>query len=160
VLDAALHHEVERVLFPGSSCVYPELAPQRIVEDSLLTEHLDRTNDACAIAKIAGIVQLRAVRRQCCLPCISAMTNLDGPNDNLSPTGSHVLPALIRCTTRLPARVRPMSPTGEPAHREGLERRWRGIRSTSAVCAARVTTTAYSSPVTEELSFDAASRVA
>ena len=97
VLDAALRHEVERVLFLGSSCIYPKLAPQPIVEDALLTGHLEPTNDAYAIAKIAGIMQVQAVRRQYGLPWISAMpTNLYGPNDNFSPTGSHVLPALIR----------------------------------------------------------------
>lgn len=97
VLDAALHSEVERVLFLGSSCIYPKFAPQPIVEDSLLTGHLEPTNDAYAIAKIAGIMQVQAVRRQYGLPWISAMpTNLYGPNDNFSPTGSHVLPALIR----------------------------------------------------------------
>lgn len=97
VLDAALEHEVERVLFLGSSCIYPKFAPQPIVEDSLLTGHLEPTNDAYAIAKIAGIMHVQAVRRQYGLPWISAMpTNLYGPNDNFSPTGSHVLPALIR----------------------------------------------------------------
>ena len=97
VLDAALNQSVERVLFLGSSCIYPKLAPQPIVEDSLLTGHLEPTNDAYAIAKIAGIMQVQAVRRQYGLPWISAMpTNLYGPYDNFSPTGSHVLPALIR----------------------------------------------------------------
>jgi GDP-L-fucose synthase len=73
------------------------LAPQPIREDSLLTGHLEPTNDAYAIAKIAGILHVQAVRRQYGLPWISAMpTNLYGPNDNFSPTGSHVLPALIR----------------------------------------------------------------
>lgn len=97
VLDAALAHGVERVLFLGSSCIYPRLAPQPIKEDSLLTGHLEPTNDAYAIAKIAGILQIQAVRRQYGLPWISAMpTNLYGPGDNFSPKGSHVLPALIR----------------------------------------------------------------
>ncbi len=97
VLDAALAHNVERVLFLGSSCIYPRLAPQPIKEDSLLTGHLEPTNDAYAIAKIAGILQIQAVRRQYDLPWISAMpTNLYGPGDNFSPQGSHVLPALIR----------------------------------------------------------------
>lgn len=97
VLDAALANEVERVLFLGSSCIYPRLAEQPIREDSLLTGHLEPTNDAYAIAKIAGILQAQAVRRQYGLPWISAMpTNLYGPNDNFSPKGSHVLPALIR----------------------------------------------------------------
>ena len=97
VLDAAVTHGVERLLFLGSSCIYPRLAPQPIKEDSLLTGHLEPTNDAYAIAKIAGILQVQAVRRQYGLPWISAMpTNLYGPGDNFSPTGSHVLPALIR----------------------------------------------------------------
>ncbi|MBD8079763.1 GDP-L-fucose synthase family protein [Cellulosimicrobium arenosum] len=97
VLDAARAYEVERLLFLGSSCIYPRLAPQPIVEESLLTGHLEPTNDAYAIAKIAGILQVQAVRRQDGLPWISAMpTNLYGPGDNFSPAGSHVLPALIR----------------------------------------------------------------
>jgi GDP-L-fucose synthase len=97
VLDAALAQGVERVLFLGSSCIYPRLAAQPIREDALLTGHLEPTNDAYAIAKIAGILHVQAVRRQYGLPWISAMpTNLYGPNDNFSPAGSHVLPALIR----------------------------------------------------------------
>jgi GDP-L-fucose synthase len=97
VLDAALKHGVVRLLFLGSSCIYPRLATQPIREDSLLTGHLEPTNDAYAIAKIAGILQIQAVRRQYGLPWISAMpTNLYGPGDNFSPQGSHVLPALIR----------------------------------------------------------------
>jgi GDP-L-fucose synthase len=97
VLDAALEHGVERLIFLGSSCIYPKLAAQPITEDSLLTGHLEPTNDAYAIAKIAGILQIQAVRRQYGLSWISAMpTNLYGPNDNFSPQGSHVLPALIR----------------------------------------------------------------
>jgi GDP-L-fucose synthase len=97
VMDAALEQRVQRLLFLGSSCIYPKLAPQPIPEDSLLTGHLEPTNDAYAIAKIAGILQVQAVRRQYGLPWISAMpTNLYGPGDNFSPEGSHVLPALIR----------------------------------------------------------------
>jgi GDP-L-fucose synthase len=97
VLDAALANKVERVLFLGSSCIYPKHAEQPIREGSLLTGHLEPTNDAYAIAKIAGILQVQAVRREYGLPWISAMpTNLYGPNDNFSPEGSHVLPALIR----------------------------------------------------------------
>lgn len=97
VLDAALKHGVERVLFLGSSCIYPKFAEQPIQEDSLLTGHLEPTNDAYAIAKIAGIMHIQAVRRQYGLPWISAMpTNLYGPGDNFSREGSHVLPALIR----------------------------------------------------------------
>lgn len=97
VLDAALEQRVERLLFLGSSCIYPKFAPQPIHEDALLTGHLEETNDAYAIAKIAGILGVQAVRRQYGLPWISAMpTNLYGPGDNFSPKGSHVLPALIR----------------------------------------------------------------
>ncbi|WP_207345843.1 GDP-L-fucose synthase [Arthrobacter sp. E3] len=97
VLDAAREHGVERVLFLGSSCIYPRLAAQPIQEDSLLTGHLEPTNDAYAIAKIAGILHVQAMRRQYGLPWISAMpTNLYGPGDNFSRQGSHVLPALIR----------------------------------------------------------------
>ncbi|SDP25038.1 GDP-L-fucose synthase [Arthrobacter sp. ok909] len=97
VLDAAVEYGVERLLFLGSSCIYPKFAEQPIREDSLLTGHLEPTNDAYAIAKIAGIMQIQAVRRQYGLPWISAMpTNLYGPGDNFSPEGSHVLPALIR----------------------------------------------------------------
>lgn len=97
ILDAALEYGAHRVLFLGSSCIYPKLAPQPIREDSLLTGPLEPTNDAYAIAKIAGITQVQAVRRQYGLPWISAMpTNLYGPEDNFSETTSHVLPALIR----------------------------------------------------------------
>ena len=97
VMDAAVQHGVERFLFLGSSCIYPKFAAQPIVEEALLTGHLEETNDAYAIAKIAGILQVQAVRRQYGLHWISAMpTNLYGPGDNFSPTGSHVLPALIR----------------------------------------------------------------
>ncbi|MGE2689157.1 GDP-L-fucose synthase family protein [Mycolicibacterium pulveris] len=97
VLDAAREAEVERLLFLGSSCIYPKWAEQPIREESLLTGHLEPTNEAYAIAKIAGILHVQAVRRQFGLPWISAMpTNLYGPNDNFSPSGSHVLPALIR----------------------------------------------------------------
>jgi len=97
VLDAALKNGVERLLFLGSSCIYPKFAEQPIREDSLLTGPLEPTNDAYAIAKITGILHVQAVRRQYGLPWISAMpTNLYGPNDNFSRTSSHVLPALIR----------------------------------------------------------------
>lgn len=97
VMDAALETGVERLLFLGSSCIYPRLAPQPIREDALLTGPLEPTNEAYALAKIAGIGQVQATRRQYGLRWISAMpTNIYGPGDNFSPTGSHVLPALIR----------------------------------------------------------------
>ena len=97
LLDAAMAARVPRLLFLGSSCIYPKFAPQPIPESALLTGPLERTNDAYAIAKIAGILQVQAVRRQYGLSWISAMpTNLYGPGDNFSATGSHLLPALIR----------------------------------------------------------------
>jgi GDP-L-fucose synthase len=97
VMDAALELGVGRLLFLGSSCIYPKLAPQPIKEEYLLTGYLEPTNDAYAIAKIAGIIAVQAVRRQYGLNWVSAMpTNLYGPGDNFSPAGSHVLPALIR----------------------------------------------------------------
>jgi GDP-L-fucose synthase len=97
VLDAAVAVGAERLLFLGSSCIYPKLASQPIKEEYMLTGPLEPTNDAYAIAKIAGILHVQAVRRQYGLPWISAMpTNLYGPGDNFSPKGSHVLPALIR----------------------------------------------------------------
>src|SRR5450631_407907 len=97
VLDAAYTFGVERLLFLGSSCIYPRLADQPIKESSLLTGLLEPTNDAYAIAKIAGILQVQANRRQHGRHWISAMpTNLYGPNDNFDPQSSHVLPALIR----------------------------------------------------------------
>lgn len=97
LLDAALAARVPRLLFLGSSCIYPKHAPQPIHESALLTGPLEPTNDAYAIAKIAGILQVQAVRRQYGLAWISAMpTNLYGPGDNFSPSGSHLLPALIR----------------------------------------------------------------
>ncbi|AEV70944.1 nucleoside-diphosphate-sugar epimerase [Mycolicibacterium rhodesiae NBB3] len=97
LLDAAVAARVPRLLFLGSSCIYPKLARQPIEEAALLTGPLEPTNDAYAIAKIAGILQIQAVRRQYGLSWISAMpTNLYGPEDNFSNTSSHLLPALIR----------------------------------------------------------------
>ncbi|OSC29666.1 GDP-fucose synthetase [Mycobacterium vulneris] len=97
LLDAAVAARVPRLLFLGSSCIYPKNAAQPIKESALLTGPLEPTNDAYAIAKITGILQVQAVRRQYGLAWISAMpTNLYGPGDNFSPSGSHLLPALIR----------------------------------------------------------------
>ncbi|MFF2703107.1 GDP-L-fucose synthase family protein [Streptomyces cyaneofuscatus] len=87
----------ERLLFLGSSCIYPRLAPQPIREESLLTGELEPTNEAYALAKIAGIIQTQSYRRQYGASYISAMpTNLYGPGDNFDLETSHVLPALIR----------------------------------------------------------------
>jgi GDP-L-fucose synthase len=97
VMDAALEHDVDRLMFLGSSCIYPKHAPQPLKEEYLLTGPLEPTNSAYAIAKIAGILHVQSVRREYGKAWISAMpTNLFGPGDNFSPTGSHVLPALIR----------------------------------------------------------------
>ncbi|MEO7018201.1 MAG: GDP-L-fucose synthase [Leifsonia sp.] len=97
VMDAANTVNVDRLLFLGSSCIYPKFAAQPIREDSLLTGALEPTNDAYAIAKIAGIMQVQASRRQYGRHWISAMpTNLYGPGDNFHPEHSHVLPALMR----------------------------------------------------------------
>lgn len=88
---------VERLLFLGSSCIYPRHASQPIPESALLTGPLEPTNEAYALAKIAGIVQIRSYRRQFGAAYISAMpTNLYGPGDNFDLETSHVLPALIR----------------------------------------------------------------
>jgi GDP-L-fucose synthase len=97
VLDAAYEHSVERLLFLGSSCIYPRDAAQPITEDALLSGPLEPTSDAYAIAKIAGVLQVQAQRRQYGVPHISAMpTNLYGPNDNFDAETAHVLPALLR----------------------------------------------------------------
>lgn len=97
LMDAAHHADVDRLLFLGSSCIYPKFAEQPIKESSLLTGALEETNSAYGIAKIAGILQVQATRRQHGRRWISAMpTNLYGPNDNYHPENSHVLAALIR----------------------------------------------------------------
>lgn len=97
VMDAAQAAGVQRLLFLGSSCIYPKFAEQPIRESSLLTGALEPTNDAYAVAKIAGIMQVQANRKQHGVRWISAMpTNLYGPGDNFHPENSHVLPALIR----------------------------------------------------------------
>lgn len=96
LIDAAHASDVPRLLFLGSSCIYPKFAPQPIHEDSLLTGPLEPTNDAYAIAKIAGIRLVDAYRSQYGRRWISAMpTNLYGPGDNFDLETSHVLPALI-----------------------------------------------------------------
>lgn len=97
LMDAANDIDVDRLLFLGSSCIYPKFAAQPIKESSLLTGELEPTNDAYAIAKIAGIMQVQASRKQYGRHWISAMpTNLYGPGDNFHPKNSHVLPALMR----------------------------------------------------------------
>jgi GDP-L-fucose synthase len=97
VIHAAHLADVQRLLFLGSSCIYPKLAPQPITEEALLTGELEPTNEAYAIAKIAGIKLASAYRRQFGRDYISAMpTNLYGPGDNFDLLTSHVVPALMR----------------------------------------------------------------
>ncbi|HEV2087957.1 MAG TPA: GDP-L-fucose synthase, partial [Cryptosporangiaceae bacterium] len=97
LLDAAHEFGVERFLFLGSSCIYPKFAPQPIREDALLTGPLEPTNDAYAIAKIAGVMQVQALRREHGRSYVSAMpTNLYGPGDNFEIPGAHVIPMLMR----------------------------------------------------------------
>ena len=97
IIRAAARTGVEKLVFLGSSCIYPKLAPQPIVEEALLTGPLEATNEWYAIAKIAGIKLCQAYRRQHACDFISAMpTNLYGPGDNFDLETSHVLPALLR----------------------------------------------------------------
>ncbi|CAK0769596.1 GDP-L-fucose synthase [Gammaproteobacteria bacterium] len=97
VIDAAYRYGVKKLLFLGSSCIYPRHAPQPIPEEALLTGPLEPTNEWYAVAKIAGIKMCQAYRRQYGFSAIALMpTNLYGPGDNFHPTNSHVLPALIR----------------------------------------------------------------
>ena len=97
IINAAWKNEVKKLLFLGSSCIYPKMAPQPLHEDSLLTGLLEHTNEPYAIAKIAGIKLCDAYRAQYGCNFISAMpTNLYGSNDNYDLENSHVLPALLR----------------------------------------------------------------
>jgi len=97
VIDAAHRHDVQHLLFLGSSCIYPKFAAQPIVEEALLTGTLEPTNSAYAVAKIAGIELCSALRRQYDRDYRAVMpTNLYGPGDNFHPERSHVIPALLR----------------------------------------------------------------
>ncbi len=97
VIDSAHRAGVSRLLFLGSSCIYPRLAPQPMAETAMMTGALETTNEAYAVAKIAGIKMCEAYRRQYGCDFRSAMpTNLYGPNDNFDLDSSHVLPALLR----------------------------------------------------------------
>jgi GDP-L-fucose synthase len=97
LIDACHKAGIERVLFLGSSCIYPKLAPQPIKEEYLLTGPLEPTNEAYALAKISGLKLVESYRREYNRKWISAMpTNMYGPGDNFDPQNSHVLPALIR----------------------------------------------------------------
>lgn len=97
VIDAAWRHGSAKLLFLGSSCIYPKLAPQPLREDSLLSGSLEPTNEWYAIAKLAGLKMAQAYRRQYGLDAITLLpTNLYGPQDNFDLASSHVLPALLR----------------------------------------------------------------
>lgn len=97
VIHQACVHRVKKLLFLGSTCIYPKLAPQPINEESLLTGPLEPTNEAYAVAKIAGLIMCKAYNRQYGTHFLAAMpTNLYGPHDNFDLETSHVLPALIR----------------------------------------------------------------
>ena len=97
VINAAQRHHVRKLVFLGSSCIYPKLAPQPIKEEYLLTGPLEPTNEWYAIAKIAGIKTCQAYRRQYAFDAISLMpTNLYGPGDNFDLESSHVMPAMMR----------------------------------------------------------------
>lgn len=97
VIHAAWQNRCRKLLFLGSSCIYPRMAPQPMPESCLLTSALEKTNEAYALAKISGLKYCEFLNRQYGTDYISAMpTNLYGPNDNYHPTHSHVLPALIR----------------------------------------------------------------
>ena len=96
IISCAAEAEVKKLLFLGSSCIYPKFAEQPITEEQLLSGHLESSNEAYAIAKIAGIKMCQAYRKQHGLNAISLMpTNLYGPNDNFDHNSSHVLPAMI-----------------------------------------------------------------
>ena len=97
VIHAAWQNGCRKLEFLGSSCIYPRLAPQPMTEDCLLTSSLEKTNEAYALAKIAGLKYCAYLNKQYAVDYISVMpTNLYGPNDNYHPEHSHVLPALIR----------------------------------------------------------------
>ena len=97
VIHEAYKNNVKKLMFLGSSCIYPRMAPQPMKEDCLLTSELEKTNEAYALAKISGLKYCEYLNRQYGTDFISVMpTNLYGPNDNYHPEHSHVLPALIR----------------------------------------------------------------
>ena len=97
IIQASYQYKVKKLLFLGSSCIYPKLAPQPLKEEYILSGYLEYTNKPYAIAKIAGIEMCDSYRAQYDCNFISAMpTNLYGPNDNYHPENAHVLPALIR----------------------------------------------------------------
>lgn len=116
VIHSAYTSGVKRLLFLGSTCIYPKLSPQPIKEEYLLSGPLEPTNDAYAIAKIAGICMCRSYNEQYGTKFLSVMpNNLYGPNDNFDLTSSHVLPALIRKFHEKKSPEQQLSPSGVPA---------------------------------------------
>ena len=96
LIDSAVKNKIKNFIFLGSSCIYPKLAPQPLIEDYLLTGSLEETNQWYAIAKISGLKLIEAVRKEFDYNYVSLMpTNLYGPNDNFDPITSHVLPGMI-----------------------------------------------------------------
>ena len=138
MIHAAWRHGVERLLFLGSSCIYPRLAPQPMREDALLTGTLEPTNEPYAIAKIAGIKLCESYNRQYGTDFRSVMpTNLYGPGDNFDLANSHVIPALMRNSTRPRSGAHPRSASGAPAPRGGsscTSTTWPPPASTSWSC--------------------------
>ena len=125
VIDAAYRAGVKKLLFLGSSCIYPKQAPQPMPEECLLSGPLEPTNEWYAIAKIAGLKMCQAYRRQYGFRAISAMpTNLYGPGDNFSLKGSHVLPALIRKVHEAKERETARWRSGEPELRAASSCMW------------------------------------
>ena len=118
VIDACYRAGVDRLLFLGSSCIYPKLCPQPIKEEYLLTGPLEPTNRPYALAKIAGIEMCWSYNRQYKTRYLAAMpANLYGPGDNFDPQNSHVLPALIRKVAEAKALGQKQIVSGEPANR-------------------------------------------
>jgi len=119
IIHNAYLNKVKKLLFLGSSCIYPKLSPQPIKEEYLLTLELEPTNKAYAIAKIAGIVMCQSYNRQYGTNFIVAMpTNLYGPNDNFNLGTSHVLPALMRKFHEAKKTIKKKLKSGEPAWQE------------------------------------------
>ena len=121
VIHSACRARVEKLLYLGSSCIYPKLAPQPMAEEALLTGRLEETNEWYAIAKITGIKLCQAYRKQYDCDFIAAMpTNLYGPGDNFDLRTSHVLPALLRKAHE--AKERGNKGTGDLGYRHGAAR--------------------------------------
>jgi GDP-L-fucose synthase len=125
VIHAAAAAGVEKLLFLGSSCVYPRLAPQPIAESALLMGPLEPTNQWYAVAKIAGLKLCQAYRRQSGCDFIAAMpTNLYGPGDNFDPTTSHVIPGLYARLTRPRSKAPSNSSSGVQARQGANSCTW------------------------------------